>query len=107
MLVRRPDKVFLIARPRRACAIAGRGHVSASRWLQQEVEREDVARVIAVAPEDDVRPAVHAGRRVPVAVDAASAPRDGVDEHALVARARQRVDGEEVRPRRTGVRRSS
>ena len=45
--------------------------------------------------------------RVPVAAEAESAPRDGADEHALVARAGERADGEQVRPRRRAGRRSS
>ena len=78
---------FLIAaclRP--ALARAGRGCASRSGLPNQVVDREHVPGVITVAPKDDVRPAVHAGRRVPVAADPAWALRDRVDEHALVAR---------------------
>src|SRR4029079_17622221 len=72
--------------------------VSAVEVLEQEIEREHVARPVAVAPEHDVRPAPRSRRRVPVPVEAKFSTSNGADEESLVARTRERTDGECVLP---------
>ena len=60
------------------------------------VERHDAQDAVALAPEDDVRPAADADGSMPAAVHAHPTRGDGVHEHALEARPRQERDGKEV-----------
>ena len=63
---------------------------------QHVVERTHTARTVVLPLEDDVRPAANADRLVPCAADAHAPAGNRVAEHALVPRARQERDGEEL-----------
>ena len=53
---------------------------------EQVVEGEDVSRVVAIAIEDDVRPAPHACRRIAVAAEPEFVPGNRANEDAFVGR---------------------
>src|SRR5690606_18019959 len=60
--------------------------------------KEVTAAPAIVAPEDDLRPASHAGGRVPVAEQPQSLAGDGVDQHAFVTRTAELRRGEHFVP---------
>src|SRR5690348_3937809 len=67
---------------------------------QQVVEREDVLAPVAVTTEDDVRPAAHARRRVPlVRSEMQAVALNRADEHSLISRTRQLVLRKKIFPR--------
>lgn len=72
--------------------------VNAVAFTNEIVDREDVARVVALSTKDDMRPAVHAGGYVPVLADASWTLGDRVEEDTLICGARKRVDVEEIVP---------
>src|SRR4051794_2671779 len=66
--------------------------------VEQVIERENVARVVGLAPEDYPRPAAHPGRRVPVAIHVQLVAVDRTDENALVLRAGKHPLWEKIVP---------
>src|SRR5688500_16198503 len=65
---------------------------------EQVVDREVRLAGLALPPEYDARPALHADRRVDRAPHAQAPPRDRVDQDALVLRALQLARREQVVP---------
>src|SRR5688500_7770995 len=66
--------------------------------IQQIVERQHVARLVAVLAEHHVRPPLHSNGRVDLAVESEPLAADRVPQDALVSRARQDALRKEIVP---------